>query len=110
MTRPYLRGRRRYLLLEWEPAEALTKGALIALVSEKLAPLSMEQAPQTGRMVKAIRPSLMRFEPPRAMVMVDHRFELQARKMLNTHWHQATVRTLGCSGTLKSLQEQTTSR
>lgn len=161
MVRPYLRGRRRYILVHWEPSQGLDKGSLIALVRQQLNPLTrrlesseqgkgrtaikaasehnaggedqsqsqsqtkgksigkgksrgkgkstgMEQrAPQGQVRGLPVRSGLVRFDPPWAAVVVDHRLQQTATRELNTLWQGVELETVATSGTLQALWRRT---
>ncbi len=122
MVRPYLRGRRRYLLVRWDPDRQVGKGSLIALVKQRLRPLTeeletkpkpgqgqengQEQGQQQGRNT-TVRPGLVRFDPPWAAVVVDHRLQETATRELNNTWQGVELSTIAASGTLEALWRRT---
>lgn len=124
MVRPYLNGRRRYLLVHWDPTHQLQRGALIALVRGLPGSRGRVEGPEgvgaggTGGPVRAgrsgqghkarrVRPALVRYDPPWAAVVVDHNLQQAAREQLNTRWRGVQLRTVAASGTLKALWRRT---
>lgn len=148
MVRPYLRGRRRYILVQWDPSCQLSKGSLIALVKQRLKPLTRgleaeldqarvdpdrnpeahagkgsgdgsERRTGSGRRKDVrgggngpsgnpvVRAGLVRFDPPWAVAVVDHRLQGLAIGELNTTWQETELETVAASGTLEALWRRT---
>ncbi len=106
MVRPYQRGRRRYLLIRWDPSSThIGRGALIALVRERLNRVTRELVRTDGEV--HARSGLARYDPPWAVVVVDHRLQDRARELLNTRWRGTDLATVAASGTIRALWRRT---